>query len=67
MESRFIVTDKNHSHHIFEQLSISKDNVIFEPMTKNTAAAIALGISKLNDDDLVIVLPSDFEWSDVVS
>ena len=64
-ENIFIVTNKNHSHHIFEQLSISKDNVIFEAMAKNTAAAIALGISKFKNDDLAIVLPSDHYIQDV--
>ncbi|MGC9174200.1 mannose-1-phosphate guanylyltransferase [Athalassotoga sp.] len=56
----YVVANANHSKHIYDQLTkLPKENIIFEPAAKNTAAAIALGISKMNDDDVVIVMPSD--------
>ena len=64
-ENIYVVTNEKQAHHIFEQLDLTKSNVIMEPAAKNTAAAIALGILKMNEDDVVIVLPSDHYIKDV--
>ncbi|BBJ28329.1 mannose-1-phosphate guanylyltransferase [Athalassotoga saccharophila] len=55
----YVISNANHSNHILDQLKIEKDNLLLEPEGKNTAAAIAFGISKMNSNDIVIVLPSD--------
>ena len=64
-ENIFVVSNKNHSNHVHEQLNLPKENVILEPNAKNTAAAIALGILNMNDEDVVIALPSDHYIKDV--
>lgn len=35
------------------------DNVIFEPAGRNTAPAIALGSTRFEDDDIMVIVPSD--------
>ncbi|MGC9218828.1 MAG: mannose-1-phosphate guanylyltransferase [Athalassotoga sp.] len=55
----YVISNANHSNHILDQLKIEKDNLFLEPEGKNTAAAIAFGISQMNFEDVVIVLPSD--------
>lgn len=63
IEDIFIVTNKEYRELIEEQLSdVPKENIICEPMSKNTAPCIGLGavyISKKYDDAVMIVLPSD--------
>lgn len=60
-----IVTNKDHSNHVSEQLPIPEENVIIEPAARNTAVVIALGISSMDDEDVVAVLPSDHFIKDV--
>lgn len=54
-----VVTNENHSKYVSEQLDIPEGNVILEPLARNTAPAIALGIFGMDEEDVVIVLPSD--------
>ena len=36
------------------------ENVIFEPMRRNTAPAIALGSTRFSPDDIMVVVPADY-------
>lgn len=63
--SPVIVCGENHVNHIHEQMSdMSVGYIITEPMGKNTAPAIALGIMGLNDDDVVLICPADHHIPD---
>ncbi len=64
-ENICVVTNKDHSNHVSEQLPIPEENVMIEPMARNTSAAVALGISFMDDEDVVVVLPSDHFIKDV--
>lgn len=59
----FVVTNKEYKKIVFEQLvGIPEENVILEPMSKNTAPCIGLAaayIKKKYEDALMLVLPSD--------
>jgi len=59
IENVYVVSNENHSNHVLDQLGIQKDHLLLEPQGKNTAPAIALGISAMSPEDVVIVLPSD--------
>ncbi|MBQ5337208.1 MAG: mannose-1-phosphate guanylyltransferase, partial [Oscillospiraceae bacterium] len=63
MEDIFIVTNENYVSLINEQLpEIPQDNILAEPVARNTAPCIALAasvISKKYDDAVMMVLPSD--------
>lgn len=63
VEDIFIVTNKDYKHLVIEQLpDLPKENIICEPMGKNTAPCIGLGavhISNKYEDAVMIVLPSD--------
>ena len=62
-ENIHIITNNNQSHLIksnVEEINFSHDDLIIEePFAKNTAGAICLAALQLNDDDIMIVLPSD--------
>ncbi len=62
-ENIYIVTDKNYESLITEQLKdIPKDNILYEPIAKNTAPCICLGamhIKKKKKDAVMFVLPAD--------
>ncbi len=63
-EDRFIVAAKDVGFLIDKNISeidtdFNKENILLEPMARNTAPAIMMGISKFNDEDIVIVLPAD--------
>ena len=59
----FIATNKDHKHLVMEQLpGIPKENILCEPVGKNTAPCIGLGathIQKKYGDAVMFVLPSD--------
>jgi len=55
----YVVSSENHSNHVLDQLAISKDHLLLEPEGKNTAPAIAFGISQMDPEDIAIVIPSD--------
>ena len=63
IENIFIVTNKNYSDLICEQIpDIKKDNLLLEPLRRNTAPCIAYAnyrILKENKDANIIVAPSD--------
>ncbi len=63
MEDIYIVTNRNYMDLVRTQLpEIPEENIILEPVGRNTAPCIGLGamyISKKYDDALMIVLPSD--------
>lgn len=63
MEDIFIVTNKNYKNLVMEQLpGIPKENILCEPVGRNTAPCIGLGavyISNKYKDALMLVLPSD--------
>jgi mannose-1-phosphate guanylyltransferase len=61
-ENIWIVTHEEHASIVMEQLAISKDQILTEPMRKNTAPCIAYAANKifLKDPDAVMVVsPSD--------
>ncbi len=62
-EDIFIVTNENYADLVHEQLpNIPEENVIYEPVGRNTAPCIGLGalyIQKKYEDAIMIVLPSD--------
>lgn len=62
-ENCFVCTNARYLHFVYEQLpSIPHDNVIGEPMMKNTAPAIALMTTLVglrDPDSVVAILPSD--------
>lgn len=62
-ENIFIVTHEEHGHLVQEQLPMLKtEQVILEPMRKNTAPCIAYAASRIrqiNPDAIMVVSPSD--------
>jgi mannose-1-phosphate guanylyltransferase len=67
-ENILIVTGKKHARELIKQLpEIPAQNIIIEPVGKNTAACIglaALHIRKKVPDDVMVVLPSDHAIGD---
>ena len=67
-ENILIVTGEKHARELIKQLpEIPAQNIIIEPVGKNTAACIglaALHIQKIVPDDVMIVLPSDHAIGD---
>lgn len=65
LEDIYIVTNKDYKELALSQLpGIPSDNIICEPMGKNTAPCIGLGainIAKKYDDAIMYVLPSDHQ------
>lgn len=63
IEDVFVVTNKDYESLVLEQLAgIPKENVLLEPMAKNTAPCIGLAavhIKKKYEDAIMLVLPSD--------
>jgi mannose-1-phosphate guanylyltransferase len=63
MEDIYVATNKDYKPLVLEQLpNIPKENILCEPISRNTAPCIGLGaihISKKYDDAIMIVLPSD--------
>ncbi|MGN0687101.1 MAG: mannose-1-phosphate guanylyltransferase [Oscillospiraceae bacterium] len=64
LDDIFIVTNRNYAQLVEQQLpEISRENVIFEPVSRNTAPciAIAAGIirKQYGEDAVMLVLPSD--------
>lgn len=63
MDDIFIVTNKSYKHLVEEQLpDLPKENILLEPMAKNTAPCIGLAtmyIKKKYGNAIMIVLPSD--------
>lgn len=63
MEDVYISTNKDYKSLVLEQLpGIPKENILCEPISRNTAPCIGLGaihISKKYDDAIMVVLPSD--------
>ena len=63
LEDIYIATNTNYKHLVLEQLpGIPAENVLFEPVGRNTAPCIGLGavhIQRKYEDAIMIVLPSD--------
>jgi len=63
VEDIFIVTNENYVRIINDQLpDIPQENILAEPVAKNTAPCIALAAAVINkkyDDAIMMVLPSD--------
>lgn len=63
LEDIYIATNTNYKHLVFEQLpGIPAENVLCEPVGRNTAPCIGLGavhIQRKYEDAIMIVLPSD--------
>ena len=59
----YIVTNKDYKNLVLEQIEgISEENILLEPIAKNTAPSIGLAavhIQKKYDDAVMLVLPSD--------
>ena len=66
----FVLTNKNYLSFVKEQLKdVPTENIVLEPLSKNTAPAIELGVEiakRKYDDAKVIVLPSDHIIKDEV-
>lgn len=66
----FVLTNKNYLSLVKEQLKdVPTENIVLEPLSKNTAPAIELGVEiakRKYDDAKVIVLPSDHIIKDEV-
>lgn len=62
-DDMYIVTNKSYVSLVAEQLpNIPKDNILAEPIAKNTAPAIGLAAAMIQykyDDAIMLVLPSD--------
>lgn len=62
-ENIFVVTHEEHQHLVQQQLPMLKpEQILAEPMRKNTAACIAYAsykISLINPDAVIVVTPSD--------
>ena len=62
-ENIYVVTHEEHANLVSEQLpQLTKEQILAEPMRKNTAACIAYAsykISRKNKDAVIIVSPSD--------
>lgn len=62
-ENIFVVTNDQYADLIHEQLSdIPKDNILFEPVRRNTAPCVAYGCYKIHDKNpnaKILVAPSD--------
>jgi len=59
-----VVTGAAHLDHVEAQLAGDGGEVIVEPMAKNTAAAIALAACRMDEDDVMLVCPSDHHIAD---
>lgn len=63
IENIFVVTHEEHAALVMEQLpQLNAEQILTEPMRKNTAACIAYAsykIQKLNKDAVIVVSPSD--------
>jgi len=59
-----VVTGKAHLEHVDLQLGDKGGEIIVEPMARNTAAAIALAAARLDEDDIMLVCPSDHYIAD---
>lgn len=58
-ENIFVVTNEQYKFHCINQADISENNILIEPMAKNTLGAIALGLESGDNDDVFLVLSSD--------
>ena len=64
-EAPTVVTGVGHRTHVEAQAADHPGTrVIVEPMAKNTAAAIALAACRLDEDDVMLVCPSDHHIAD---
>lgn len=59
-----VVTGTAHLAHVEAQLGAVPAQVIVEPSARNTAAAIALAALRLEEDDVMLVCPSDHHIAD---
>jgi len=76
VENIYVVTHEEHGQLVHEQLpQLSEDQILAEPMRKNTAACIAYAsykIQKKNPDAVIVVTPADHlimmeeEFQDVI-
>ncbi len=75
-ENIYVVTHEEHADLVKQQLQISEEQILAEPMRKNTAACIGYAsyrILKKNKDAIIIVTPSDHlilkenEFQDVIN
>jgi len=61
-ENIFVVTNADHTDLVIEQLGISPERVLSEPLRRNTAPCIAYGtfrIKSQNPDAVIVVTPAD--------
>ncbi len=61
-ENIFIVTNEESSEDVISQLGINPDNVLAEPLRRNTAPCIAYGVFRImseNPEAVIAVAPSD--------
>ena len=63
IEDTYIVTNKDYKHLILEQIKgIPEENILLEPIAKNTAPCIGLAamhVKRKYEDAVMLVLPSD--------
>jgi mannose-1-phosphate guanylyltransferase len=58
-EMYVVLTEEQYQLFIYYLPDFPKENIIVEPVGRNTAPAIAVGSLKFDDDDIMVVLPSD--------
>lgn len=59
-ENIFVVTNKLYAEQTFADLpELPRENVLLEPLKKNTAPACVFGSLKASDDEIILVVPAD--------
>ena len=67
-ENIYVVTSEDHREMVSEQVDIPKDNILAEPMRRNTAPCIAYAAFRIfskDPDAVMVVSPSDHHIMDV--
>lgn len=62
VENILVITNEEHKELVKQQLDISEEKILTEPLRKNTAPCIAYGTYKIlkeNEDALIVVSPAD--------
>ncbi len=54
-----VLTEEQYPLFIYYLPDFPRDNIVVEPVGRNTALAIAVGSTRFDDDDVMVVLPSD--------
>lgn len=59
-EDIFVVTNRLHAQRTFDELpELPRENVLLEPLKKDTAPACVFGSLKASNDEIILVVPAD--------